>query len=247
MVALSAGPVPVVGRPWPAPETPPARPGPVVPTPEAGAAAVAAAALSATGRVRDERQAEQSTEQERAEQEQREQAAERERAQAKQGAADEAAKAEPDPPTTVKPPPAPAPTRNPELQVEPKRSTPVGECPDGLAGTVAHVSRAGHHIAGQLGVPLDLIGGRAPRGNSTSDHPTGHALDFMVDVATGNRLADYVLARRAELGVTYVIWRQRYNDGSGWDLMEDRGSPTANHMDHVHVSFDDSPGSGLSC
>ncbi|MCV7097646.1 hypothetical protein H7H99_21600, partial [Mycobacterium kubicae] len=39
------------------------------------------------------------------------------------------------------------------------------------------------------------------------------------------------------LGVTYVIWQQRYNDGNGWSTMENRGSPTANHMDHVHVSF----------
>ena len=50
-------------------------------------------------------------------------------------------------------------------------------------------------------------------------------------------LADYVLANRKAFGVTYVIWRQRYNDGSGFSPMEDRGSPTANHMDHVHVSF----------
>ena len=26
--------------------------------------------------------------------------------------------------------------------------------------------------------------------------------------------------------------------------MEDRGGDTANHMDHVHISFDDSAGSG---
>ncbi len=39
----------------------------------------------------------------------------------------------------------------------------------------------------------------------------------------------------------YVIWRQRYNDGSGWDPMEDRGSITANHYDHVHVSFEVAP------
>lgn len=59
----------------------------------------------------------------------------------------------------------------------------------------------------------------------------------MVDPVTGDRIASYVLSRQDEFGVKYVIWRQRYNDGSGWDLMEDRGSVTANHYDHVHISF----------
>ncbi len=62
-----------------------------------------------------------------------------------------------------------------------------------------------------------------------------HAADFMTsDQATGDALAAYALSLP---GVEYVIWQQRYNDGSGWDLMEDRGGITANHFDHVHVSF----------
>ncbi len=62
-----------------------------------------------------------------------------------------------------------------------------------------------------------------------------HAADFMTtDQATGDALAAYALQMP---GVEYVIWQQRYNDGSGWSPMEDRGTPTANHMDHVHVSF----------
>jgi hypothetical protein len=36
-----------------------------------------------------------------------------------------------------------------------------------------------------------------------------------------------------------VIWRQRINSGTGWRAMEDRGSITQNHYDHVHVSFDE--------
>ena len=92
----------------------------------------------------------------------------------------------------------------------------------------------GHHIDGKFDV--SDIGGAAGRAGG-GDHPAGLALDFMVDTATGNALADYVLANRKAFGVTYVIWRQRINDGSGFKPMEDRGSPTANHMDHVHVSF----------
>jgi hypothetical protein len=57
------------------------------------------------------------------------------------------------------------------------------------------------------------------------------------DNARGDAHAEFALSHMAEFGVMYVIWRQRYNDGSGWDPMEDRGSITQNHYDHVHVSF----------
>jgi len=59
------------------------------------------------------------------------------------------------------------------------------------------------------------------------------------DNLLGNTVADYALAHQPENGIWYVIWRQRFNDGSGWDPMEDRGSITQNHYDHVHVSFNE--------
>lgn len=37
------------------------------------------------------------------------------------------------------------------------------------------------------------------------------------------------------LSIKYVIWRQWINYGNGWESMEDRGSPTANHLSHVHI------------
>lgn len=55
--------------------------------------------------------------------------------------------------------------------------------------------------------------------------------------ALGDAHAEYALTHQAESGIQYVIWRQRYNDGGGWDPMEDRGSITQNHYDHVHISF----------
>ena len=84
-------------------------------------------------------------------------------------------------------------------------------------------------------------------------HPSAaRALDILVsDVygerpsdgnALGDRVAAYALAHQAEHGIWYVIWRQRYNDGTGWDPMEDRGSITQNHYDHVHVSFETAVG-----
>ncbi len=84
------------------------------------------------------------------------------------------------------------------------------------------------------------------------DHGTGLALDFMIDNvpsgrATGDRLAAYVQDHASDLGVTYVIWSQRIwsseRADEGWRPMEDRGSPTQNHMDHVHVSLS---GAGLT-
>jgi len=72
-----------------------------------------------------------------------------------------------------------------------------------------------------------------------SDHPHGLAIDLMVRGERGDRIAECALANQEELGVDYVIWEQRYNDGDGWERMSDRGGDTENHYDHVHVSFDD--------
>lgn len=100
-----------------------------------------------------------------------------------------------------------------------------------------HVAKAAGEVAPLFGIRQVLGVGERP--TPGSDHPNGLALDFMVTDERGTALAAYVLANGRRLGVTYVIWRQRINsrDGRGWRAMEDRGSPTANHMDHVHVSF----------
>ena len=75
-------------------------------------------------------------------------------------------------------------------------------------------------------------------------HPSGLALDFMInDIphgdATGNQLADYLIANADSIGVRYIIWKQRSwtPARNSWKPMEDRGSPTQNHMDHVHLSL----------
>ena len=80
-------------------------------------------------------------------------------------------------------------------------------------------------------------------GPDAEDHELGLGLDFMVnaDAASGRALAQFVQAHASELGVHYVIWQQHIwnidRPAEGWRLMEDRGSPTQNHMDHVHVSL----------
>ena len=67
------------------------------------------------------------------------------------------------------------------------------------------------------------------------------AADFMVyeDKAKGDAVAQYVIDNASRFRVEYLIWQQQiYIISNGyWEPMEDRGSPTANHMDHVHVAW----------
>lgn len=106
----------------------------------------------------------------------------------------------------------------------------------GLSTNAVAVLRAVNATFPQI---TDIGGLRS--GSDAQDHATGHALDLMTsDKATGDQVAAYLQAHAQELGVHYVIWRQHIwnvqRAGEGWRLMADRGSVTANHYDHVHVS-----------
>jgi hypothetical protein len=73
------------------------------------------------------------------------------------------------------------------------------------------------------------------------EHVTGKALDIMTsDVTLGNAIAAWLQAHSSQLHVYDILWRQHIwtpvRASEGWRLFADRGSPTANHMDHVHVS-----------
>lgn len=72
-------------------------------------------------------------------------------------------------------------------------------------------------------------------------HGSGQAVDCMIsDSKAGWALARWVRAHARELGVSEVIYAQKIwtvqRGGEGWRSMSDRGSATANHYDHVHVS-----------
>lgn len=76
---------------------------------------------------------------------------------------------------------------------------------------------------------------------SNDFHGSGQAVDAMIsDSAAGWRLANWVRAHASELGVSEVIYSQKIwtvqRSGEGWRGMSNRGSATANHYDHVHVS-----------
>ncbi|OZF41287.1 MULTISPECIES: M23 family metallopeptidase [Nocardiaceae] len=90
---------------------------------------------------------------------------------------------------------------------------------------------------------IKTIGGWRPY-DTYDDHPSGRAADIMIpDYDTGagkelgDRVVEYLMANKTELHIEYIIWRQTYipADGSS-NQMEDRGSPTQNHFDHVHVT-----------
>ncbi len=86
------------------------------------------------------------------------------------------------------------------------------------------------------------------RRSSSGYHGQGRALDCMIsDTSVGWDAARWVRANAKSLGVSEVIYRQQIwtvqRSSDGWRSMSDRGSPTANHMDHVHVSVYGNSGS----
>ena len=88
--------------------------------------------------------------------------------------------------------------------------------------------------------------------NPESDHPQGRACDIMFDpedersVAEGWRVANWLIAHQAALGVRYLIWQGQYwsADNPSWQPYRSSayGCPnpanvTGCHYDHVHVSM----------
>jgi hypothetical protein len=96
--------------------------------------------------------------------------------------------------------------------------------------------------------PFPAIGCYRP--GTSGEHPLGRACDFMLStggvmpsaawVQRGYEVARWAQANASTLGIMYIIYRQRIWDirmaSAGWVQMPDRGSITANHYDHVHIS-----------
>jgi hypothetical protein len=111
-------------------------------------------------------------------------------------------------------------------------------CPDpsvenGLTDGAVYVYRSVCHAFPQI----TSYGGWDAHG----EHSTGKAIDIMTsDVDLGNAIAAFLQEHASELHVYDILWRQHIwtpvRASEGWRLFPDRGSPTANHFDHVHVS-----------
>ncbi|HEY5820434.1 MAG TPA: SH3 domain-containing protein [Propionibacteriaceae bacterium] len=73
------------------------------------------------------------------------------------------------------------------------------------------------------------------------NHGSGRAVDNMIsDSTVGWEIARWVRANAKALGVSEVIYSRKIwtvqRGSEGWRGMSDRGSASANHYDHVHVS-----------
>src|SRR6185312_4326819 len=87
----------------------------------------------------------------------------------------------------------------------------------------------------------DIGGWRPPDGYN--EHSSGQALDVMIPgsntpqgKALGDQISQYVLSHAKELGVDYTIWQHgQHNPDGSFQMYPDRGGPTQNHMDHVHI------------
>ena len=102
-------------------------------------------------------------------------------------------------------------------------------------------------VDGRFG-PFAAIGCYRPE--TSGEHPLGRACDFMLstggvmptaaNIQRGYTIASWAQAHAAQLGIMYIIYRQKIWDirmpSAGWVPMADRGSITANHYDHVHIS-----------
>ena len=103
-------------------------------------------------------------------------------------------------------------------------------------GLVAGTAQLRKLISDRFGI--SDIGGYRPGGDGFNEHSTGRALDVMVGTnsSAGDAVKNFALANSDAIDLKWVIWKQHlyYPGGGGYD-MEDRGGPTANHMDHVHI------------
>ena len=98
-------------------------------------------------------------------------------------------------------------------------------------------------VAAKFGITN--IGGY--RAGDPDDHGKGLAVDVMVPTNSelGDQVAQYAIDNMDRAGISYIIWKQQfympvnniYGPANTWNQMPDRGGDTANHYDHVHISF----------
>lgn len=111
---------------------------------------------------------------------------------------------------------------------------------DGLQPSAANFA---NDVANKYGT-TDVYGLRP---GDPGDHGTGNAVDVMTydNTQLGQEVADYATSNMEANNISYVIYQQKfyaptdniYGPAYTWNEMPDRGDATANHMDHVHVSF----------
>jgi hypothetical protein len=127
----------------------------------------------------------------------------------------------------------------PRAAVPIRRALPAGRCDE--RGMQVQTILAARAISKRFPEITEMGGVRA---DSMKWHPNGLAVDVMIPHwdtpagrALGDRIVDYVFANADRFGLEYVIWQRNYRPASGSPrLMDDLGSPDANHYTHVHIS-----------
>lgn len=149
-----------------------------------------------------------------------------------------------DEPSVKDEPDKPAPEKN-----KPSAPKSGGEMPDSdIILSKEHLQTDSIRIAraiAQRFPDVQTIGGWRAE-DEYPDHPSGRAVDIMIPNyestegrELGNRIKNYLLTHRDLFNIEYMIWRQMYIPAEGQpNQMEDRGNPTENHFDHVHVTTD---------
>jgi hypothetical protein len=117
----------------------------------------------------------------------------------------------------------------------------MAPCADGSAAVEVGLTRDAIRVHRAVCALFSSVTGWGGIRGSGDYHGTGQALDIMIpNSSVGQAIANYVRANAKALGVSEVIWAQHIwtvqRSSEGWRLMPDRGSTTANHYDHVHVS-----------
>jgi len=130
------------------------------------------------------------------------------------------------------------------LEVQPVASTPTsGNTIPTDPNLQPQAEAFRQEIAAKFGITN--IGGY--REGDPEDHGKGLAVDVMVPTNSelGDQVAQYAIDNMDRAGISYIIWKQQfympvnniYGPANTWNQMPDRGGDTANHNDHVHISF----------
>ena len=159
--------------------------------------------------------------------------------------ATEAAAAPQSAPTTEEAPTQPAATETAAApEVQPVASTPAS---GNTIPTDPHLQPQAEAFRQEIAAKFGITNLGGYREGDPDDHGKGLAVDVMVPTSSqlGDQVAQYAIDNMDRAGISYVIWKQQfympvdniYGPANTWNQMPDRGGDTANHYDHVHISF----------
>ena len=159
--------------------------------------------------------------------------------------ATEAAAAPQSAPTTEEAPTQPAAVETAAApEVQPVASTPTS---GSTIPTDPHLQPQAEAFRQEIAAKFGITNIGGYREGDPDDHGIGLAVDVMVPTSSqlGDQVAQYAIDNMDRAGISYVIWKQQfympvdniYGPANTWNQMPDRGGDTANHYDHVHISF----------